>query len=83
MQTPKISFFNEQSKLIYEKKEHALVVISPFNSYYSEEKIEKILRFIVEEKFQDFNIFTGEGLWYYNFLALGYSEKEALQKTKK
>ena len=81
--SPTITFIDERSKEIYEKKEHAVITISPFNSYYNEQRIEQIIEWTVKESFKTFHIFTGDGLWVYNFLALGYSEKEALQKTKK
>ena len=82
MQT-KIEFINERSKEIYEKKEHVLIGISPCNSYYNREKIEQIINWVLLEGFQDFHFFLADEISKYNFLALGYLEKEALRKAKK
>ena len=79
---PAITFIDERSKEIYEKKKHALIGISPCNSYYSKERIEQIVGWVLEEKFQDFHFFIGEGMWFYNFQSFGYDPVLSQKKMK-
>lgn len=76
----RVEFIDEASKEIFQKKEHALIGISPSNGYYSTDRIEKIIKYFFLNKI-NFSIFLGQGMSYFNFLALGYSEKEAKKKT--
>ena len=78
---PKIEFIDPNSEAIYKKKEHALIGISPSNGYYTAEKIEQIVKWVSQAGFADFHFFLGEGMSFFNFSALGYSEKEAWKKT--
>lgn len=78
-----IEFIDARSREIFNRKEHVLVGISPFNSYYSEENIEKILAFVIENRFKNFHVFLADEMSFYNLLALGYDEKEAWAKTRK
>lgn len=59
---------------------HALVGISPFNSYYSYEKIHEILSWCCC-RFSEVSVFFPDSLPIYNFLAMGYNLKRAQKKT--
>ena len=67
---------------IYIQKEHALLGISPFNSYFSEKNILDLIHWTIKN-FQSFNIFIPDTLPIYTFLALGYEESKAIKKTKR
>ncbi len=65
-----------------EKKPFALIGISPFNSYFSTEKILEICEWIHNE-YDDFAIFIPNEISKYTFEALGYTEARANRKIKK
>jgi cyclo(L-tyrosyl-L-tyrosyl) synthase len=67
---------------ILEKREHACIGISPFNSYFSEEVISKLINW-GNTQFKDFHLFVPDILPYFNFLALGYSHEKAQIKCKR
>lgn len=67
---------------IFALHEHALLGISPFNSYYSEENIKGLLDW-TRSNFASFNIFIPDTLPIHTFIALGYDEQKAEKKTKK
>lgn len=79
----KINFIDENSQTIFDQKEHALIGISPSNSYYSLENIDKIASWILEQNFKDFHFFLADQMSIFNFLALGYPENKAKQENKK
>jgi cyclo(L-tyrosyl-L-tyrosyl) synthase len=64
------------------KGEHALVAVSPCNSYFSIKNMEALFNW-THENFHDFNVFITDGASVFNFIALGYDKKLALKKTKK
>lgn len=68
------------SKLLQDK-EHALIGISPFNSYYSEKRIADLIKWGMNN-FKDFHLFVPDTLPIFNFLSLGYSEGKAKSKSK-
>lgn len=70
------------SNTLYNKKEHVLLGISPFNSYFSEEMIGHWIQW-AHNTFSSFNIFIPDTLPIYTFLALGYDELKAKSKAKK
>lgn len=82
-QTAKLTFIDENSAQIFKKKEHVLIGISPFNSYYSRAKIEQILIWVLEQGFKDFHFFLADEIYHYNFLMMGYSMEKAQHETKK
>ncbi len=61
--------------------DHALIAISPFNSYFSVTNITHLLRWACET-FSEFNLFIMDGASKYNLMALGYDEEKAVKKTK-
>lgn len=70
------------SSALYKNKEHVLLGISPFNSYYSEEIIRDWIQW-AHTTFSSFNIFIPDTLPMYTFLALGYDESKAINKAKR
>lgn len=70
------------SKELYTKKEHVLLGISPFNSYFSEEMISYWIQW-AEKNFSSFNIFIPGTLPIYTFIALGYDLEKAKNKAKR
>lgn len=70
------------SKTIFSKKEHVLLGISPFNSYFSEEMIGHWVQW-AQNTFSSFNLFVPDTLPIYTFLALGYDEAKAKKKAER
>ncbi|CAL7961546.1 Cyclodipeptide synthase [Gammaproteobacteria bacterium] len=66
---------------ILKKREHVLIGISPLNSYYSEDRITKLIHW-GHTSFKEFHILTADTLSEYNFLAVGYPLKKAKKKTR-
>jgi cyclo(L-tyrosyl-L-tyrosyl) synthase len=66
----------------YAKRPFALIGISPFNSYFSEDKILEICEWI-HNNYDDFAIFIPDQISKYTFAALGYDESRTHRKTKK
>ena len=67
---------------INEKQPFALIGISPFNSYFSVEKILEICEWIHNE-YDDFAIFIPDEISRYTFEALGYTQARIGMKIKK
>lgn len=65
-----------------EKIEHALIGVSPFNSYFTESNLEKLFRWAISN-FKNINIFIPDEISAYTFQAMGYSEKRAKKKTRR
>jgi cyclo(L-tyrosyl-L-tyrosyl) synthase len=76
------NFVSDNCKKIYLLKNHGLLGISPFNSYFSEEKILSLLKWTIKN-FNSFNIFIPDTLPIYTFLALDYEESKAKKKTQR
>ena len=76
------NYASDGCKKIFANKEHALIGISPFNSYYSESNIIKLLAWVMSN-FINFHVFIPDTLPIYNFIALGYEREQAARKTKK
>lgn len=73
---------NELSEQIFKLAEHAIVGVSPFNSYFTEQNLEKLLRWSLK-KFNSISVFIPDGISAFTFKALGYSEEKSIKKTKK
>ncbi|MDR3071353.1 MAG: tRNA-dependent cyclodipeptide synthase [Endomicrobium sp.] len=80
-QLPSISFVNSQSREIFLSREHALLGISPFNSYYSLENLIRLFRWGLTN-FKKINVFIPDQISTYTLQAMGYPENKANQKTK-
>ncbi len=73
---------NSRSAEILQKKEFALIGISPFNSYFSAEKIFEILQ-VIDKYFNDYAIFIPDKISYFTLKALGYDESRIAHKIRK
>lgn len=72
---------SDNCRKLYEEKKHALIGISPFNSYYNQDNILKELTFVFNN-FEQVNIFVPDVLPVFTFLALGVGIDKALRKTR-
>jgi cyclo(L-tyrosyl-L-tyrosyl) synthase len=72
----------EQSATIFQERNHIFIGISPFNSYYSEDRIFTLAKFGLDN-FNKMNLFMPDFISRYTLEARGYSEKDAILKTKK
>lgn len=70
------------SKSLYHVKEHVVIGVSPFNSFFSEERLVHLFRWAMAN-FKEWVVFSPTGLSYYTLCAIGYSEQKARQKTKR
>ena len=68
--------------LTSEKRPFALIGISPFNSYFSTEKILEIFEWI-NTQYTDFAVFIPDQISKYTYEALGYKESRVHQKIRK
>lgn len=75
-------FISSKTEDLFYDKNHVLLGISPFNSYFSEENISDWIQW-AQKTFNSFHIFVPDTLPIYTFLALGYSETKAIQKAKR
>jgi cyclo(L-tyrosyl-L-tyrosyl) synthase len=75
-----LNFVNSESEELFLLKEHALIGISPFNSYYSEENLKKLFSWGLST-FKRISIFIPDGISLYTLRAMGYSEEKARKKT--
>lgn len=77
-----INCISEHTHYIFEKREHALLGISPFNGYFTESRIKDLLYWSMRE-FAKINIFIPDELPIYNFIGAGCSERKAIYKVKR
>lgn len=61
---------------------HALICVSPFNSYFSPQNMEMLFTW-GRDNFETFDIFTMDEASKYTLMAMGYEEAQAIKKTKK
>jgi cyclo(L-tyrosyl-L-tyrosyl) synthase len=76
-----LNFVNSESEKLFLLKEHALLGISPFNSYYSEENLKKLFSWGLST-FKRINIFIPDGISIYTLHAIGYPRERAEKKTR-
>ncbi len=67
---------------LFNAHEHAVIGISPFNSYFSEEKIENLICW-TKQHFDAFHIYVPDGPSQYTLEALGYPEGKAHKKASR
>lgn len=72
-------FFTEEFAPL---NEHVLIGVSPFNRYFSQENLEKIISWGLNN-FKHMHIFLPDEIYTYTFLALGYSPERARKKTRR
>jgi cyclo(L-tyrosyl-L-tyrosyl) synthase len=75
-------FFGDKSEAIFTRREHALVGVSPFNGYFTEDVLDRLLDWSFKH-FNKVNIFIPDGISAFTLEALGYSKEKAEQKTRK
>lgn len=68
---------NENTEL----KDHAVLAISPFNGYFTEENITKLIGWAIKN-FKGISVFIPDGWSVYTLMAQGYTEEKARKKTK-
>jgi cyclo(L-tyrosyl-L-tyrosyl) synthase len=76
-----VKFVNTFSENLFNLKNHALIGVSPFNSYFSEEILTELFSWALK-MFKDINIFIPNEISSYTFEALGYDKNKALKKTR-
>lgn len=67
---------------IYEAKSHAMIGVSPFNSYFSEERLTALFTW-ANSNFDAFHIFVPDKATKYTLEAAGYSEVKARRKARR
>ncbi|GHU16235.1 hypothetical protein FACS189472_00820 [Alphaproteobacteria bacterium] len=77
-----ISCNDEKSEKIFFLKDHALIGISPFNSYFTEECMEKLFLWALNS-FQKVTVFIHDEISRYTLQGIGYTEDKAIKKTKR
>jgi cyclo(L-tyrosyl-L-tyrosyl) synthase len=82
MGSPVVDFVNSESEKLFSLKEHALIGISPFNSYYNEENLKQLFSWGMVN-FKEIIICIPDGASTYTLQAIGYSKNEADKKTRK
>lgn len=78
----RINYAAEQCKSVYQGRHHAVIGISPFNSYFSEEQIAYIFRW-ASNQFDSVQLYVPDEPTVYTLLALGYEEKKAVKKARR
>lgn len=67
---------------ILSAREHAVIGISPFNSYFSEQKITELIAW-TKENFKSFHVYVPDGPSRFTLEALGYPEGKARKKANR
>ncbi len=67
---------------IYDKRQHACIGISPFNSLFSEAYIESLISWCLKS-FDEFHLFIPDEPIIHTLEALGYEPSKAKKKMKK
>ena len=73
---------NNRNFEVLQTHEHALIGVSTFNSYFSQENMEKLFCW-AQQSFNNFNVCVMDEASIFNLMAMGYDKKEALKKTKR
>lgn len=66
---------------VLQRKEHVCIGVSPFNSYFSTERLASLARW-AHEGFASFHFFVPDDISIYTFEALGYPANRARQKAR-
>lgn len=72
---------DNRSQSIYEQKEHAFIGISPFSGYFTIERITKLINWGMNN-FENITVFIPDKISSFTLQGKGYSEKDAVRKTK-
>ena len=73
---------NARSSELFELREHALIGVSPFNSYFVESTLVKVIKWVLNN-FKKMTIFIPDTLSFFTLLALGYDKEKAAYKTRR
>ncbi len=83
---PSFSTASSSQTILYDPQNdsnvHALIGVSPFNGYYNSDNIDALIAW-ASVTFEDFHVFTMDESSKYNLMAQGYSEEDAIKKTRK
>jgi cyclo(L-tyrosyl-L-tyrosyl) synthase len=82
LKSVKVECFNATSEQLFSNKEHALLGISPFNSYYVKENLERLF-FWALNTFKEVTVFIPDEIAVYTLQAVGYPQHKAEKKTKR
>jgi cyclo(L-tyrosyl-L-tyrosyl) synthase len=77
-----IECFNATSEQLFDLKEHALLGISPFNSYYVQDNLERLFTWALND-FKEVSVFIPDKISVYTLQAVGYPKDKAEKKAKK
>jgi cyclo(L-tyrosyl-L-tyrosyl) synthase len=80
--TPTIIPLNSASQAVFDKRDHVLIGVSPFNSYFSSECIKTLLEWGFET-FKKVHIFIPDGISIHTLRGLGYTDDHAARKVRK
>jgi cyclo(L-tyrosyl-L-tyrosyl) synthase len=72
----------ENSKNIFTRKRHVLIGASPFNSYFSEENLIKIITWSLDN-FNEISVFIPDKISIFTLMARGYTSERAEAKTRR
>jgi len=78
----RISYAAERCESVHQNRHHAVIGISPFNSYFSEQQIAYIFRW-ASNQFDSVQLYVPDEPTVYTLLALGYDEKKAAKKARR
>lgn len=67
---------------IYAKRQHAIIGVSPFNSYFSEKRLTELFTW-ADETFEAFHIFVPDDATKYTLEAVGYAPARASKKARR
>lgn len=74
--------YTQKCESLYERKEHVCFGVSPFNSYFSEQKLKELAQWGLKH-FQKIHFFVPDAPSSYTLEALGYSPEDAQKKARK
>jgi len=67
---------------LYEVRDHAMIGVSPFNSYFSEDRLAELFSW-ANEHFNSFHVFVPDEATRYTLEAAGYSQARARKKARR
>ena len=73
---------SDRCATIYSERKHAMIGVSPFNSFFSEEYLTRIFKW-ASETFEDFHVFVPDEATRYTLEAVGYTEAKARRKARR
>ncbi len=77
-----IECISKQCANVFDQREHVILGISPFNSYFSEERITWLAKWAFSE-FKRVSIYVPDGPTHHTLQAFGYQENKAKKKARR